>query len=73
MTASKLHVFRGQSTLPESSLRQLKRSFYTDVSASYMENMVKDVVPKLGVDFVKDKELYLVKVCFHESYMSSSE
>ncbi|CDP04249.1 unnamed protein product [Coffea canephora] len=52
----------GQSTLPESSLRQLKRSFYTNVSASYMEYIVDEVVPKCMFDFQEEKEIYHIKL-----------
>lgn len=52
----------GQSTLPESSLRRLKRSFYTNVSASYMEYIVNEAVPKLTFDFEEEKEIYHIKL-----------
>lgn len=43
-------------------LKQLKRSFYTDVPASYAENIVKEVVLKIRLDFKEEKEMYNVKV-----------
>jgi len=35
----------------EAILRQLKRSLYTDIPSSYMENIIDGVVPAIGVDF----------------------
>lgn len=46
----------------ESTLRQLKRSFYTNIPASYMENILTQVVPKVGVDFEAEKKVFHVKV-----------
>ncbi|KAK9919320.1 hypothetical protein M0R45_027924 [Rubus argutus] len=43
-------------------LKQLKRSFYTDVPASYAENIVKEVVLKIRLDFKVEKETYNVKL-----------
>jgi hypothetical protein len=43
-------------------LSQLKRSFYTNVPNSYMENVLGEVVQKIEVDFEEEKDLYHVKV-----------
>ncbi|KAM7252283.1 hypothetical protein ACFE04_024166 [Oxalis oulophora] len=51
-----------KSPAPESTLRQLKRSYCTSLPASYMENIVTDVVPKIGLDFVGQKDAYLVRL-----------
>lgn len=49
-------------------LKQLKRSFYTDVPASYAENIVKEVVLKIRLDFKEEKEMYNVKVSSCSAY-----
>ncbi|XP_038726228.1 uncharacterized protein LOC120017173 [Tripterygium wilfordii] len=46
----------------EATLGQLKRTFYTSVSTSYMENIVDVVVPEIGVDFEDEKDIYHVKL-----------
>lgn len=51
-----------QTSLPESTVRQLKRSFYTSVSPSYMEYIVNDGVQKMGLDFEEEKDVFHVKV-----------
>ncbi|KAJ9131945.1 hypothetical protein P3X46_034845 [Hevea brasiliensis] len=43
-------------------LRQLKRSIYTNVPSSYMENIIDGVVPKVGVDFEEEKDIYHIKL-----------
>ena len=35
----------------EAILRQLNKSFYTNIPSSYMENIIDGVVPAIGVDF----------------------
>uniref|UniRef100_A0A2N9EL16 DUF7903 domain-containing protein n=1 Tax=Fagus sylvatica TaxID=28930 RepID=A0A2N9EL16_FAGSY len=45
----------------ETTLSQLKRSFYTNVPNSYMENVLGEVVQKIEVDFEEEKDLYHVK------------
>ncbi|KAK9292980.1 hypothetical protein L1049_020962 [Liquidambar formosana] len=51
-----------KSLVGETSMRKLKRSFYTNVAASYVENILGGVVPKIGIDFKEEKELYHVKL-----------
>ncbi|KAJ0079544.1 uncharacterized protein LOC116114946 [Pistacia vera] len=46
----------------EATLRQLKRLFYTNVPNTYMENIMNVIVPKIGVDFEEEKDIYHVKV-----------
>ncbi|CAK7341303.1 unnamed protein product [Dovyalis caffra] len=46
----------------EAILRQLKRSFYTNIPSSYMENITDGVVPVIGVDFEEEKDIYHVKL-----------
>nr|TKR60133.1 hypothetical protein D5086_0000324440 [Populus alba] len=46
----------------EAMLRQLRRSFHTDIPSSYMENIIDGVVPAIGVDFLEEKDVYTVKV-----------
>uniref|UniRef100_A0A2N9J3X0 DUF7903 domain-containing protein n=1 Tax=Fagus sylvatica TaxID=28930 RepID=A0A2N9J3X0_FAGSY len=45
----------------ETTLSQLKRSFYTNVPNSYMENVLGEVAQKIEVDFEEEKDLYHVK------------
>ncbi|KAL3523397.1 hypothetical protein ACH5RR_016231 [Cinchona calisaya] len=52
----------GQSTLLESTLKHSKRTFYTNVSASYTEYIVNEVGPKLGDHIAEEKEVYLVRL-----------
>ncbi|XWS64800.1 hypothetical protein CRYUN_Cryun05aG0035000 [Craigia yunnanensis] len=46
----------------ESTLRNLKRSFYYSLPASYMGNVMAEVVPKIGVDFANVKDIYHVNL-----------
>lgn len=46
----------------ENTVRQLKRSFYTNVPDSYMEYILKEGAPKIGVEFEEEKDVYQVKV-----------
>ena len=46
----------------ETALRNLKRSFYSSLPASYVGNVMAEVVPKIGVDFAELKDIYHVKV-----------
>ena len=46
----------------ETTLSQLKRSFYTNIPNSYMENIKGEVAQKIKFDFEEEKDLYLVKV-----------
>ncbi|KAJ6951678.1 hypothetical protein NC653_040969 [Populus alba x Populus x berolinensis] len=46
----------------EAMLRQLRRSFHTDIPSSYMENIIDGVVPAIGVDFLEEKDVYTVKL-----------
>lgn len=45
----------------ETTLKQLRRTFYTNVPTSYMENIINGVVPKIGVDFKADNDVYHIK------------
>jgi hypothetical protein len=46
----------------ETTLRKLKRSFYTSVPNSFAENIMGEVGRKIEVDFEEEKDLYHVKV-----------
>ncbi|GLT71867.1 hypothetical protein SLA2020_438540 [Shorea laevis] len=46
----------------ETTLRKLRRSFYTNVPNSYMENIMGEVAKKIEVDFEGEKDLYHVKL-----------
>jgi hypothetical protein len=52
----------GNSPVSETTLRKLKRTFYSSVPGSYMENVLNDVVPKIGLGFVEHKDTYRVKL-----------
>ncbi|XP_018498795.2 uncharacterized protein LOC103930352 isoform X2 [Pyrus x bretschneideri] len=43
-------------------LKQLRKSFYTNIPVSYKENIVNEVVPKIGVDFEEEKDTFQVKL-----------
>ncbi|GFS30164.1 hypothetical protein Acr_00g0010530 [Actinidia rufa] len=49
------------SSVAVTTLRQLKRSFYTTVPLSYMKNITNEVVPNIRLNFEEEKELYNVK------------
>ncbi|TMW87960.1 hypothetical protein EJD97_019210 [Solanum chilense] len=49
------------NTLTETTLRKMKRSFYTDVPPSYMDFVENRVVENLRLEYVQGKELYYVK------------
>ncbi|KAJ6349419.1 hypothetical protein OIU77_006907 [Salix suchowensis] len=46
----------------EDILRQLKRSMYTNIPSSFMEIIIDEVVPVIGVDFEGEKNVYVVKL-----------
>ena len=51
-----------KTQVEEATLRKLRRSLYTDIPSSYMENIIDGVVPVIGVDFEEEKDVYIVKV-----------
>ncbi|MBA0561293.1 hypothetical protein Golob_018137 [Gossypium lobatum] len=51
-----------KSCVTETILSKLKRTFYTSLPASYTGNIMAEVVSKIGVDFAKVKDVFLVKV-----------
>ncbi|KAF3666609.1 hypothetical protein FXO38_09010 [Capsicum annuum] len=48
--------------LGETMLRQMKKSFYTNVPFSYMEYVGNLAIEKLGLEYVEEKELYYVRI-----------
>ncbi|KAF3951549.1 hypothetical protein CMV_022814 [Castanea mollissima] len=46
----------------ETTLSQLRRSFYTNIPNSYMENIKGEVAQKIKVDFEEEKDLYHVQL-----------
>ncbi|KAL5768017.1 hypothetical protein ACOSP7_014597 [Xanthoceras sorbifolium] len=46
----------------ETTLRRMMRSFYTNTSSSYMENIISGVGPKIGVDLEAEKDIYHIKL-----------
>ncbi|XP_030965880.1 uncharacterized protein LOC115986748 [Quercus lobata] len=46
----------------ETTLSQLRRSFYTNIPNSYMANIKGEVTQKIRVDFEEEKDLYHVKL-----------
>ena len=57
-----------KAQVEEATLRKLRRSLYTDIPSSYMENIIDGVVPVIGVDFEGEKDVYTVKVVFLAAY-----
>ncbi|KAI5326767.1 Hypothetical predicted protein [Prunus dulcis] len=51
-----------RNNLDTEILKQWKRSFYTNLPVSYKENILKEVVPNIGVDFEEEKDGYRVKL-----------
>ncbi|KAL7185088.1 hypothetical protein ACSBR2_027092 [Camellia fascicularis] len=56
-----LETVKGTS-VSETTLRQLKRSFYTNLPPTYMTYTTNEVVPKIGLNFEEEKESYQVKL-----------
>ncbi|KAK4436070.1 Receptor-like kinase LIP2 [Sesamum alatum] len=50
------------NSLPVDTLRQLRKSFYTNIPPSYMEYVTTSVVPEIDFEFEEEKELYHVKI-----------
>ncbi|GMN25920.1 hypothetical protein TIFTF001_001105 [Ficus carica] len=50
----------------EDALRRMKRSFQTNLPKSYMESILQEGVPKIGVEFEDEKDVYHVKVELNE-------
>ena len=46
----------------ETTLRQMKTTFYTNLPSSYMENIISGVAPKIGFDLEEDKEIFHILV-----------
>lgn len=46
----------------ETSLRHLKRSFYTNIPSSFVENVTLRIVPEIGLSFEDEKDIYHVKL-----------
>ncbi|KAF8039262.1 hypothetical protein BT93_B1714 [Corymbia citriodora subsp. variegata] len=64
-------LFHGSPSFPaeacgdmvtETSLRQLKRSFYTNHPASFVENVTLRVIPEIGLSFAYEKDIYRVEL-----------
>ncbi|KAH6831909.1 hypothetical protein C2S53_012784 [Perilla frutescens var. hirtella] len=51
-----------ERSLPVSTLKHLRKSFYTNVPPSYMEHITSNVAPQIDFDFKEEKELYHVKL-----------
>ncbi|KAK8634032.1 hypothetical protein V6N13_014861 [Hibiscus sabdariffa] len=51
-----------EGCLKETTLRNLKRIFCTNLPASYAANIISEVALKIGVDFADVKDSYLVKL-----------
>ncbi|KAL0452225.1 UNVERIFIED_CONTAM: hypothetical protein Slati_1200600 [Sesamum latifolium] len=50
------------SSLPVGTLRQLRKTFYTNTSPSYVEYVTTNVVPETDFECEEEKELYHVKI-----------
>ncbi|CAM8963107.1 unnamed protein product [Rhodiola kirilowii] len=51
-----------KSAVSENALRLLRRTFYTTVPSSYVENIITHVVPEIGFDTKVEKESYRIKL-----------
>ncbi|KAF5199417.1 Dna-directed rna polymerase subunit alpha [Thalictrum thalictroides] len=47
----------------ENVLGLYKKRYYTNVPTSFVDAVLGDYVPRIGLDFVEEKENYYVKVC----------
>ncbi|GMI65120.1 hypothetical protein like AT2G38430 [Hibiscus trionum] len=52
----------GKDCLSETTLRKLKKLFYTSLPASYAGKIIAEVALKIGVDFADEKDVYQVKL-----------
>ncbi|XP_015159173.1 uncharacterized protein [Solanum tuberosum] len=48
--------------LSEATVRKMKRNFYANSAAAYMDYIEHRVVEKLGLEYVKGKELYNIRL-----------
>ena len=46
----------------ETTLRQMSTTFYTNTPASYKENIISGVAPKIGFDREEDKDIFYILV-----------
>ncbi|KAI9185362.1 hypothetical protein LWI28_006532 [Acer negundo] len=44
----------------ETTLRQMKTTFYTNTPSLYMENIISGVAPKIGFDLEEDKDIFYI-------------
>ncbi|CAM8888633.1 unnamed protein product [Rhodiola kirilowii] len=50
------------NALPLSTLRNLRRTFYTNLPSSYLENITTGVAQEIGLDVEEEKESYLIQL-----------
>ncbi|KAK2993805.1 hypothetical protein RJ640_027683, partial [Escallonia rubra] len=50
------------SSVAEYTLRQLQRSFYTNLSSSFVNHIINNAVPTAGLELEKVKKIYHVKI-----------
>ncbi|XP_048136516.1 uncharacterized protein LOC115733925 [Rhodamnia argentea] len=62
------NLFRGSPSFPveacgdmvtETSLKRLKRVFYTNLPASFVENVTLRIIPEIGFSFEDEKDIYI--------------
>ncbi|KAJ4721187.1 DNA ligase [Melia azedarach] len=51
-----------KSQVAETILRQLQRSFRTNVPETFVEKITSGAVPKIGADFEEEKDIYHIKL-----------
>ncbi|TXG66235.1 hypothetical protein EZV62_007510 [Acer yangbiense] len=49
-----------KTRVAETTLRQMKTTFYVNTPPSYMENIISGVAPKIGFDFEEDKDIFYI-------------
>ncbi|KAK8712863.1 hypothetical protein V6N13_148091 [Hibiscus sabdariffa] len=52
----------GKDCVSETTLRKLRKTFYTSIPACYAGNIIAEVALKIGVDFTDVKDVYQVKL-----------
>ncbi|TXG46299.1 hypothetical protein EZV62_028198 [Acer yangbiense] len=49
-----------KTRVAETTLRQMKTTFYVNTPPSYMENIISGVAPKIGFDLEEDKDIFYI-------------
>ncbi|XP_052184436.1 uncharacterized protein LOC127796378 isoform X2 [Diospyros lotus] len=51
-----------RKSVSETTLKQMKRYLYTNLPVAFIQHVTSEAVPKLGLEFAEEKELYYVEL-----------